>query len=125
MARIFNRDTKRVTELHLPNGSDDCVFDYFEDLHKDGWFDCYELCPTDIPSCDYEMDGGQLDELTTYVNMSNYITAAYHLSDEETKAKFDDLFRDPEIYDIWDEVFMIYDEMSLAYNKFDIVWRYQ
>ena len=125
MARIFNRDTKRVTELHLPNGNDDWVFDYFEDLHKDGWFDCYELYPTDIPSCDYEMDGGQLDELTTYVNMSNYITVAYRLSDEETKAKFDDLFRDPEIYDIWDEVFMIYNEMSFAYNKFDIVWRYQ
>lgn len=124
MARIFNRDTRRVTELHLPDGGDGWVFDYFEDLHKDGWFDCYEFHPTDVPSCDYEMDGSQLNELTTYVNMSNYITAAYHLSDGETKAKFKDLFADPECYELLDWVLMVYDEMGFAHNELNIVWRY-
>lgn len=111
MARIFNRDTKRVTELHMIS----LDHDYLDDMIED---ECFDLTfyPTDVPSCDFEMDGEELDELTKYVNACNYVNALYEQADVEQRALIDDVMGDHGVFDVWEPVYNVYNELG-------IVWR--
>jgi hypothetical protein len=108
MARIFNRDTRRVTELHMVSSN----HDYLDDMIED---ECFDLTfyPTDVPSCDFEMDGKKLDELTKYVNASNYINALYEQADGEQRALIDDIMGDHGVFDVWEPVRQVFDAFNI------------
>ena len=108
--RFYNVDTKRVTELHfIPLATAGVKCDYLVDMFEDGCFDRYDFRKTDVPSCDYEMDGEELDEFTKYVNYSNYITALYNQADDEERRRMDDAYDERSVWDIWEPIYAIFE----------------